>query len=199
MNCPPESILQSTDSDNPIDNSVPTLRPSKLSMSEDKTDSTPVAESSSSDVGPNSRSRQPVGLLILWCAVVAIAGGYACGHALASFAIVGSFSFLLLGAVAGWTARIILRVSGKLGAACLAVACFVACFVALVFRIRLTNPTLSWRVSLSSLDLSLASDNVFASFAIGCAIFGGLLACFPVLRKTQLAPRATPLNAGAQD
>lgn len=127
--------------------------------------------------------RQPVGLLVLWCAVIAIVGGYVCGHALAALAILGSLSFVLVGVVAGWTARTIVGVRGKVAAAALFAACLIACFVALVFRHRLTDPTMSLGDAFGWLGPSLASDKVFATFTIGCAVSGSLLASLFVLRK----------------
>ena len=152
-------------------------------MDEHNPDSTAEAESNSTDDRRPGPTRVPIGLVMLWCAVVAIAGGYACSHALASFAIIGSFSFLLLGVVAGWTARVVIGTTGIWPAASLTIACLVACAIALVFRFRITDPTMSWRDSLRWLGPSLASDKVFATFAIGCAVVGGLLASFFVLRK----------------
>lgn len=147
-------------------------------MNETKTSSTAVEQPHSSPPS-TSRGRQPWGLLVLWSAVVALPGGYACGHALAALGIMGSFSLLLLGVVAGWTARNVVGIDGKFAAACLSAACLIACLIALVYRLRLTDPTMSWSEATS---WSLSADQVFAMFAIGCAIIGGAVASLLVLR-----------------
>lgn len=133
-------------------------------------------------------SRRPIGLLFLWSTVVAIPGGYACGHALAAFSTLGSFAFLLLGLVAGWTARVVVGIPEKLSAACLSIACLIACFIALVFRLRLTDPTIGWREAFAWLGPSLSSDKVFATSAIGCAILGSVLSSLMVLRAAHKGP-----------
>lgn len=142
-----------------------------------------------SDNADRSRRHQPIGLLLLWCTVIAVVGGYVCGHALAALAILGSFSFLLLGAMAGWAARAVVGVKGLASAAALSAACLAACLIALIFRLRLADPMMSWEEAFNWLGPSLSSDKVFATFAIGSALSGCLLASFFVLRK-KVAGRA---------